>query len=466
MKRLIASGFAFAIMVAILCIPAAFYDVDFESGDVPSEDTTITSYKADFTVDEDGGLDVVENLAVNFPISGKHGIFRFFDRVVPSDPDVRAIVEDFEVTADGEETDVSHSVKQGRYDNYRIGDADTTLSVGEHTYVLKYHIDGALTPGDDDVTTDTQFYWNLIPAGWQQDILKSVLTVHLPEPAVDVQCFVGVGQIEDGATACKVEGSGSKDLTIRTDGLNSHTPVTLLAGQDLPTPEQATLPWPIRYDSVFGTSVPVLGFLALLTLLFGGLGMVLNWLAYEREPRFPLMYGPPEGIGPAQAQFILKEGVDRRAYVASLMHAAEHGAVDLRRGQDESWTIADKAGPQGWAGLDPVTISVAGILSGPGSQFVARKKDVTGRPDPAEPGLGVHRRHEGLGHDERPAGPRGHGRLRWAPRPRRLRPGGDRGVLAAVQLAVHGRAAGGCVRGRCDHPPADRLVDEAHARRP
>ena len=31
MKRLIASAVAFAFMVAILCIPAAFYDVDFEA---------------------------------------------------------------------------------------------------------------------------------------------------------------------------------------------------------------------------------------------------------------------------------------------------------------------------------------------------------------------------------------------------------------------------------------------------
>ena len=104
MKRLIASAFAFAFMVGILCIPAVFYDIDFEPADMASDPTTITSYKADFTVDEDGGIDVVETLTVNFPISSLHGIFRFFDRQNPSDPDIRHIVEDFEVTADGEES--------------------------------------------------------------------------------------------------------------------------------------------------------------------------------------------------------------------------------------------------------------------------------------------------------------------------------------------------------------------------
>ena len=86
MKRLIASAFAFAFMVAILCIPAAFYDVDFEAADMPSDQTTITSYKADFTVDEDGGMDVVETLTVDFPVSKLHGIFRFFDRQNPPTP--------------------------------------------------------------------------------------------------------------------------------------------------------------------------------------------------------------------------------------------------------------------------------------------------------------------------------------------------------------------------------------------
>src|SRR5829696_7916802 len=153
MKRLIASAFAFAFMVGILCIPAVFYDIDFEAADMANDPTTITSYKADFTLDQDGGLDVVETLTVNFPVSSLHGIFRFFDRQNPSDPDIRHIVEDFEVTADGEETDVKHTVEQGRYDNYRIGEADTTLSIGPHEYVLKYHLDSVLTPGGENVNT-------------------------------------------------------------------------------------------------------------------------------------------------------------------------------------------------------------------------------------------------------------------------------------------------------------------------
>ena len=89
------------------------------------------------------------------------------------------------------------------------------------------------------------------------------------------------------------------------------------------------------------------------------------------------MYLAWAGIGPAQAKYIYSEDVDRTTYVASLMYAADKGAVDLTRGANDSWTIRDKAGPQGWAGLDPVTTDLAHILGGPGASFTASKKDVS-----------------------------------------------------------------------------------------
>ncbi len=55
------------------------------------------------------------------------------------------------------------------------------------------------------------------------------------------------------------------------------------------------------------------------------------------------MYAPPDGIGPAQAAYLVTEQVDDEQYVATLMYAAEKGAIDLDR-TDEAWTIADKGG--------------------------------------------------------------------------------------------------------------------------
>ncbi len=77
-----------------------------------------------------------------------------------------------------------------------------------------------------------------------------------------------------------------------------------------------------------------------------------------------MTYEPPAGIGPAQAAYVLNESIDRTAYVATLMHAAEHGAVDLGR-TGKAWTITDAGGTSGWHGLDPVSTGIAHLLAGP-----------------------------------------------------------------------------------------------------
>ena len=91
-------------------------------------------------------------------------------------------------------------------------------------------------------------------------------------------------------------------------------------------------------------------------------GWVLGARSREKDPGFPLMYAPPEGIGPAQARYVLREEVDRETFVATIMYAAEKDAVELGR-QGEAWTLTDKGGAQGWAGVDPVTAGVAKLQS-------------------------------------------------------------------------------------------------------
>ena len=377
MKRLVGTGIGLAVIALLLCIPALFYG----SGEVEEafEDTTITNYVADFTVAENGDLDVVETITVDFPVYGKHGIFRFWDKIDENNPRARLIPEDIEVTRDGtpepfELLDEDH----GRFRVAKIGRADATLDIGEHTYVIRYHIDGVLTANDESVTredVDTMFYWQLVPRGWQQEILRSELSVHLPVASqADVQCAVG----NEATSGCTAEGAGTEELTVTTGPIAARTPVTIATGLDMDTPDPGhSVPWTGRWDRVLSSHVWLLALVVLAALGATAFGALLGARSREKAPGFPVLYAPPDGIGPAQAKYILDETVDRSTYVATLMHAAEKGAVDLTRGQGDAWTITDKAGPQGWAGLDPVTTDIAHILSGPGTSFTASKQDVS-----------------------------------------------------------------------------------------
>ena len=134
-------------------------------------------------------------------------------------------------------------------------------------------------------------------------------------------------------------------------------------------------PWTARYDQVFGPSVWLLPFVAVAIGLAGLVGWRAARSAHEPTPPFPLQYAPPDGVGPAQAAYLFTEVPDREDYVATMLYAAERGAVSLDRKQG-AWTMTDAKGPVGWAGLDPVTNRVARLLPGEGGTFVAIPSDV------------------------------------------------------------------------------------------
>jgi uncharacterized membrane protein YgcG len=367
MKRAIVAAASLAVLLLVLMAPALWWGSDGET--TTDYDFDITTYTADFTVADNGDLAVDETLVVNFFGSANHGIFRFWDRVDENAPHARRTPERITVKRDGEPEPFELQDQDGnRFKVAKVGSADETLTSGEHVYEIHYEIDGVLERGTDG--RRTQLYWDLVPDG--PSIGSTDLTIHLPAASDRVECAVG-----SGATGgCTATGEGTETLRIATGPLEAHTPVTVKTGIDVPTPEPGeTRPWTARFDQVLGPHPAVLALVALLGVGAAVAGAAAARRTYESNPQFPLMYAPPEGIGPAQATYVLHESIDRSAYVATLMHAAEKGAVDLQKTGD-AWRISDKAGPQGWTGLDPVTTRVAHLLGGPGTSFLAAPKDV------------------------------------------------------------------------------------------
>ncbi len=369
MKRLIATVAGLSVVVLVLLAPALFWNVN--TGGEEAEPTAITSYVAHFSIDENGDLAATETITVDFPVPGRHGIFRFFDKADSSAPHARRVPHDIDVTMDGGDVPFELiSEDHGRYVNAKIGDAGTTVPTGEHVYEISYAIDGVLEEGTEG--TPTQLYWNLIPGGWRQTIAEADLTVDLPVAAEGVRCAVGSGE----TGGCQASGEGTSTLRVRAAALPANTPVTIKAGLDMPTPDAGTtLPWTARFDPILGSNVVLLGIVLVLAAAAGAFGLVLARRAAESDPQFPLMYAPPDGIGPAQAAYLVTEQIEDDQYVATLMYAAEKGAIDLARA-DDAWTITDKQGAPGWAGLDPVTSGVAHLLGGPGTSFTAAPKNV------------------------------------------------------------------------------------------
>lgn len=366
MANWVARSIGGAVLGVGVLFPAAVDSLQ-SAPDATYEETSISSYAATFDIDAKGTMHVVEDLDVVFPNYGKHGIFRFFDTVDPSAPKVRRIPHDFAVTMDGSDEPFTETGDQRpRYLDFRIGSPDITLAPGVHHYRLSYTIDSVLEPGTTG--QPSQFYWNLIPGGWQQTISNADLSVSLPAASGAVQCAVG-----NGATSgCQVEGEGTEALRVRIDELPAMTPLTLKTGVQTAVPPQQTLPWAPAWDGVLGTSTGRLGLVALLAALAGAAGWLMARSTREPTPPYPLMYAPPDGIGPAQAAYMLEEELDDNAFAATLLHAAEQTSGSLKS-TPNGWSFA---APGAASELDSVTAAVVKKLVGDKGEFQASRSSV------------------------------------------------------------------------------------------
>ena len=147
---------------------------------------------------------------------------------------------------------------------------------------------------------------------------------------------------------------------VTTGQLNPNTPVTVKTRLTTPAPERERSAWPVRFDPVLGPSTIALIVILVLALFAGWLGHLLSVQTRERNPQYPLMYAPPDGLGPAQASYLFTEKVGTNDFVASILQTAEKGATTLDH--TDGWTITDTGKADGWSKLDPVSAYAATVL--------------------------------------------------------------------------------------------------------
>ena len=367
MKRVVVGVLGLVVLVVAVLFPSWLYDLG-SAGDVP-EPTRITTYNASFDVADDGTMRVVETIVVSVTTFDRHGIFRFFDRADRSAPHLRREPYDVEVLQDGQPAEVEFLTEdRGRFLVAKIGDPDRTLSYGQHTYRISYRVDDVLI--DDPNGDGSRFYWQVLPGGWAQQIDAFRASVRLPADASGLRCAVGT----DVTRPCPgLSGEGSSLVSVGPFGTGAFTPITIQADLATPVPplRGEDHAWGPEYDPVLGP-VPVVVLVVLAGLGALVVGLWLSYRVFERTPPFPLQYAPPPGLGPAQAAYVLDERVGREQFVATVLHAAEQGAVEVRRAGD-GWTIRDLGG---WDRVDQVSAGLA-ALTGPTGSFSASADSVS-----------------------------------------------------------------------------------------
>ncbi len=372
----------FALLLALAALPAAAQDAsesrhheggmgtghqapDANEGPPSSfsdpSDTSerITGFDSDIVVARNGVLTVTETIAVH--ATGEqihHGIYRDFPTVY-DDLHGQSVHVRFDVVSvmmDGQkEPYATESISNGV--RVKIGDADTTVEPGNHTYVLNYIT--ARQIGFFDKYDE--LYWNVTGNGWIFPIDRASATIRLPKGAKILQSAFYTGtQGADGHLALSDQLSGDTIHFVTTNRLEANEGLTVAVGfakGAIAPPSAEELRRNFIVDNA-SAIVAVLGALAL------AIFYLVSWWHFGRDPKrgtiIPL-FAAPAGLSPEAVRYIHKMAYDRKAFAAALINMAVKGAVKIEE-HSGTYTLIRTGRNVHALGLSPSEIAMSDAL--------------------------------------------------------------------------------------------------------
>ncbi|MEI9887314.1 MAG: DUF2207 domain-containing protein [Rhizomicrobium sp.] len=332
-----------------------------DSDIVDPGDTTerITKFDSDITVARNGTLTVAETIAVY--VTGdqiRHGIYRDFPTLYTDRRGIRVRVrfDVMSVTMDGSPAPyATESISNGV--RVKIGDKDTLVSSGPHSYVLTYIT--ARQIGFFDKYDE--LYWNVTGNGWIFPIDRASATIHLPKGALILQSASYTGpQGADGHDATEERLSGDTIHFVTTRRLDAYEGLTVAVGfakGAVAPPSEAEL----RRDFIVDNASAIVAVLGVLAL---GVFYLVTWWHHGRDPKrgtvIPL-FAAPAGLSPEAVRYIHKMAYDRKAFAAALINMAVKGAIKISE-EHGSYTLSRTGRNVREFGLSASEIAMADAL--------------------------------------------------------------------------------------------------------
>ncbi|WP_279639081.1 DUF2207 domain-containing protein [Sphingomicrobium sediminis] len=290
----------------------------------------IRNFHAEATVQKDGSILVSETIRVRaLGREIRRGIFRDIPTRYAGDAGSRFNVgfEFIDATRNGrpEEAKVT---RKGNGVNIRLGNADTMLPSGEHTYRIRYRLGRAVGRFEEF----DSLYWNVTGHGWSFPIERSSAIIRLPEDAEFLEWDSFAGRQGDKGIPAAMTRRDEREIRFEFNG-------TLRAGQGLTVaasfPKGVVTPLS-EADKIANTladfAPPIAGLLGFLLIL----GYYYHaWRTVGRDPPkgtvVPL-FAPPDSLSPAAIRYLTKQQMDHRGFSAALIDSAIKGHVQLNEG--------------------------------------------------------------------------------------------------------------------------------------
>jgi uncharacterized membrane protein YgcG len=285
----------------------------------------------------DNSLLVTETITVYAAGSQiRHGIYREFPTQY-QDPYNNRYVVGFEMQSASYDAAPEHFRVEDRANGKRVylGDPNTFVPVGRHTYTLRYRTTRQLGFYKDH----DALYWNVTGNGWIFVIDHASATVHLPStiPADQVTLAGFTGPQGSRATDLdRSEDDGSFEFSARHAlGSNAGLSVLLMWPKGYVTPPSTVERLQYFFQDNRDALLLGLGFLAISVYYF------MAWSAVGRDPaRGVIMprYEPPPDLSPAAMRYLVRMGYDQKTFAAAVLDMAARGYLRIKE-QAGSYTL-------------------------------------------------------------------------------------------------------------------------------
>ncbi len=289
---------------------------------------SIENFRSTITIREDSSLEVKEKLLINVENKSiKRGIIRSFP-ISYRDREGRSFNVGFDIDSvklDGEDIHYEVSYK-GDYAYVRIGDPNSMIPQGLHTFTIKY----ITTRQVGFFEEYDELYWNVTGNAWSWPIMEASCIVLMPqkyakEPFRSIEWYVGAygerGRKEDARLA-------DKNMVVTTRPLLSGEGLTVVytwkKGLVSPPP------------SPFGDE-RTQGWIALATFILSGAWFVFVLARRGGKGTAPTViprFYPPKDSSPAFVRYIKEMKTDRVSMTANIIGLAVKGALKIKESEE------------------------------------------------------------------------------------------------------------------------------------
>jgi len=311
----------------------------------------ITSYKVRVTIDDTGSILVREAIDYDFGTSWHHGILRdITDRLHYDDEHDRVYPMTVVSVSASDDTPSEYTVEsiEGAT-RITIGDPSLTIT-GEHRYVIKYRVDGAMNGFDEH----DELYWNVTGDAWTVPIDLASAVVRAPARLMGAGCYRGPAGSKLSCEATTIDGSSARFSDSSLGAGEGLTIVVAIRKGVVPEPEPVLEEvWSFR--RAFSTDARSLslagGVLAICVLLIGwalwrigrdrrfagsAIDAAFGSASGDEErvhigerPAIPVEFIPPDGIRPGQVGTLIDEVANPLDVTATIVDLAARGYITI-----------------------------------------------------------------------------------------------------------------------------------------